>query len=698
MRHRPKIRKIFFSSWFLALGPALLLSLFVPKTGSRYILESESIKDRTIQSMYADLDSDGFTELISLDKGVPYYFITVRSPELKFHNQWNLGDSIARNISGIFTGNCDHDKYSEIFIFTHNEDSLFLNFYEILESGGLRKERIFVSKIGYSNNEVASTLFPAGFFDEDRDGTDEIYFSITSSYKLGPRKLFSYNIRSGKIRTSLRTSTIPMFPVMADADNDNRPEICGMMSASGNYLSNEPFSDSSTWFMVFNDHLDFEFPPVQFPGFANGMQTVPFNSGYALLHWANGADTTILRSKIMLYTSGGKFIRERGLMELEPGISPVLYISRHSDSDRIIIIGKRLLSFNSRLEITSEANLPFSYQYIFYPADLDNDGRNEIILYSWDYSRFVVYNEELRKVADQTLVAPSPYWSISKIVASDGQTRTYIKSGDLGVYMKLKAKRNYYLGYLSYPSIYFCLLLFIIFIRKLNTLQIVQKEQLKQRLITLQLQGIKSQLDPHFTFNTLNSVASMIYLEDREAAYDYLSKFTKLLRSMVNDAERIYRQLWEEIEFVTTYLELEKLRFGEKFDFRIDTGEGLTLKEEVPKLVLYTFAENAIKHGIMPCNAGGMLRIFICREEDYLKILIEDNGIGRSGADSQNKPAGKGLKLTGEFYDILNELNKKPIRHTIIDLVDGTGNPSGTRVEVLVPINIKQKARGEINS
>ncbi|HEX2974297.1 MAG TPA: histidine kinase [Bacteroidales bacterium] len=690
MTYRPKIRKIFFSSWFLALGPAIILSLFIPKSGSEYVLETETVKDRYIQSMYADLNSDSVTELITLDRGVPYYFLSIRSPELKMYDQWNLHDSIDNNISGIFTGNCDHDRYTEIFIFTHKADSLFLNFYEMIDPAGLRGERLFVTKIGYHSREVASTLFPAGFFDEDGDGTDELYFTITSSFRLGPRKVNSYNLRSGQVKSSIRSSIIPIFPEMSDIDGDSRPEIFGAMSASGNYLTTEPFSDSSTWFMVFNDHLDFEFPPVRFPGFANGMQTAPFNSGFAILHWAGGADTAVMRSRIMLYTKGGSLIRERILRELEPGSSPALYVSKHPDSEKIIVFGKRIMVFNSRLENTRQADLPFSYPYFFYHADLDNDGYDEFILYSWDYGRFVIYNEELKKIADQQLVTPSYIWNISKAVIKKGSERMYIKSGDLGVFMKLHKKKNYYLGYLAYPTIYICLLLFIFLIRKLNTLQIVRKEQLKQRLVTLQLQGIKSQLDPHFTFNTLNSVASMIYLQDREAAYDYLNKFTKLLRSMVNDAERIYRQLWEEIEFVTTYLELEKLRFGEKFDFRIETGEGLTLKEEVPKLVLYTFAENAVKHGIMPSSKGGMLRILISREDDSLKILIEDNGIGRSGAGRQVKPSGKGLKLTGEFYDILNELNKDPIRHSIIDLVDGKGNPSGTRVEIHVPLNVNQ--------
>jgi LytS/YehU family sensor histidine kinase len=210
---------------------------------------------------------------------------------------------------------------------------------------------------------------------------------------------------------------------------------------------------------------------------------------------------------------------------------------------------------------------------------------------------------------------------------------------------------------------------------------------LNNRLLTLQLQGIKAQLDPHFTFNTLNSIASLIYLEDRHAAYDYMRKFTQLLRSMLNDAEKIYRNLGDEIEFVTTYLELEKLRFGEKFNYEIEIGEGVSKLEQVPKLVLQTFTENAVKHGIMPSLSVGLVKISVVREKDYLRITIEDNGVGRKNSAGQSESTGKGLKLTGEFYEILNRLNKKPIRHVITDLYNASGDPAGTRVEVWVPLD-----------
>jgi sensor histidine kinase YesM len=259
-------------------------------------------------------------------------------------------------------------------------------------------------------------------------------------------------------------------------------------------------------------------------------------------------------------------------------------------------------------------------------------------------------------------------------------------NGGYGYFLTLKGNIYYYLGYLAYPGIYLLFFFFIVLIKRINTLQVVQKESLNRRLVTLQLQGIKSQLDPHFTFNTLNSIASLIYLDDRQLAYDYMNKFTQLLRGLINDADRIYRSLGEELEFVTTYLDLEKLRFGDKFNYEIIISEHVSQRELVPKLVLHTFAENAIKHGIMSLEDGGMLKIGVEKDKDYLILSVEDNGVGRAKAEGQGTSTGKGLRLTREFYDILNQLNKMPIRHTIIDLYNEKGDSVGTRVEVWVPV------------
>lgn len=682
---RISLKKIFQSSAFLALIPALLIVFFI-LPAARYSISIDGMIKFKDQHLYSDLNSDSITELIYTGRGAPYYYIAVKDLNNHMFDQWNLPDSLSNGISETFTGNYDNDNYSEIYIFTNKFDSLFLNINEMLDPHGIKRTHLFITRIGYLNGEVLSELYPAGFYDEDGDGYKELYFSISSAFRTGPRSVYRLNINNMELDSGKMTRSVPLYAEMYDTDKDNKPEIFGLMSASGNYRANEPWSDSSTWFMVYNNDLDFEFDPVEFPGFANGLQIRYYNDGYALLHWTGGTDTSFIRSGIMLFDINGRKVKSKSFEDIGLDASVQPFLLTDTSMDNIIIAGNKLLVLDRNLSIKRTVDSPFISEYQVYKTDINNDYLPEVILYSPSEEKIAVYNKKLKLEGVETVGFSVAKMSFSYYNSKDVKHRLSVKAGDRVFFLSKLDNRYFWFDYLTYAGIYIFFLGFIFFVRKINTLQIVHRENLKQRLVTLQLQGIKSQLDPHFTFNTLNSVASLIYLEDREAAYDYLNKFTILLRSMLNDAERIYRRLNEELEFVQTYLELEKLRFGDKFDYRINIGEGITLREEVPKLVIQTFAENAVKHGILPSEAGGLLRVSVNKSDDYLKISIEDNGIGRERSAGQSTSTGKGLKLTFEFYEILNQINNKQIRYTITDLHNNSGEPSGTRVDVLVPV------------
>jgi hypothetical protein len=686
------LKKIITTSWFLAFVPAILIMVFFPKLGSKYKLVVEPSIKNTGQFVYTDLNSDGISEMVSAGKSDPYYYIVAQNIDGLFYDQWNLKDVMDPNISDFFIGNYDHDKSEEIYVFSHKKDSLFLNINEILDPAGTRMESIFITTIGFMNGEVASVLKPVGFFDEDGDGLDELYFDINSSYQLGPRKIYCFDLVHKTLKSSQFSGSVFLDPEMTDSDGDQRIEIYGSMSASGNYNANIPYSDSSTWLMIFNDKLNFEFPPVEFPGFANGLEVSPYESdtlkGYVVSHWTSAADTTLFKSRIMVFSKEGKLLRYRLFSEYGNIRFIHLFVNNNFRPNKIYILADDFIELNNKLDLVRTIKLPFKSKIYSYQADLNNDGEEEFLLYFDVEGKLVVYSSDLHKLTESDFKPPEPIWNFSKYFSKDKEYKLFLSSGDYGYFLKLMKNNYYYLGYLAYPCIYLLLVILISGINRINTIQVQQKEKLKQRLLTLQLQSIKSQLDPHFTFNTLNSIASLIYLEDKETAYDYMNKFTQLLRGMINDAERVYRSLGEELDFVKTYLDLEKLRFGDKFNYEFQIGKEISYKEKVPKLVLQTFAENAIKHGIMSRTDGGVIKIIIDKIGDNLKLTIEDNGIGRERAAGLSTSTGKGLRLTGEFYDILNQLNKKPITHTFIDLYNESGVPSGTRVDVLVPLEI----------
>jgi len=684
------IKKIIYSPWFLAGIPAILVILLLPPIGSEYKIEVKPALNAG-KYIYSDLNADSISELILGGKGSPYYYISVMNTDFHIYDQWNIRDSLNGDVSTIFTGNFDHDRFSEVYVFSYKGDSLFLNVNEILQTSGTIMDRIYITKIAYLNGEVAASLKPAGFYDTDGDGNDELYFTISSYYQLGTRRLYSFDLKRNKLKCSQLCGSICLDPRMADTDGDHRPEIFGTMSASGNYSRNVPYSDSSTWLMVFDERLSFEFPPVEFPGFANGLFTFPYQNGkfkgYVLSHQANGADTSLLKSRILIYSKEGKLIRYRLANDFSNTVNIRVFVIRTSPSDRIYLLGDMFSELDDRLDVIRSIDLPFTTPISSFQADVNGDGEDEFLLYSAEEKRLAVYGFDLHKLTELAFFTFDTSWKFSAFLSEERQYELFVGSGNDGYFLKFNRNRFYLIGYLLYPGIYFSFLFFIVLIIRIGTAQQKARESFNNRLITLQLQGIKAQLDPHFTFNTLNSIASLIYLEDRQTAYDYMRKFTHLLRYMLNDAEKIYRTLGDEIEFVTTYLELEKLRFGDKFDYIIEIGGEVSQRELVPKLVLQTFAENAVKHGIMPSESGGLIKISVMKEKDYLKLTIEDNGIGRENSSGHSISTGKGLKLTSEFYEILNQINKRPIKHIITDLYNNSSEPTGTRAEVWVPID-----------
>ena len=687
---RNLLRDVFGSSWLLSIFPALILILLLPPFGSKYEISVNEMGADYSRYVYCDLNSDSTSELITTGKGVPLSFVYVMNNERKVYDQWNIQEDFFPEISDLYFGNFDNDRFSEIYVFSVSNDSLFLNVNEFFEPSGLKLNGLFITKIGIVDGTITSNVQVSGLYDCNNDGFSELYFLINTGFGLEPRYLYYLDIVNKKLVHSNFAGSIFMFPIFFDSDMDGKPEIFGTSIASGNYHVTVPYTDWNSWLKVYNENLEFEFPPVPFPGITTNLATMPFSDrdfhGYLASYNTSSADTTLPEPRIMKYSLKGEKLNEKLYSDLGLEGFVTSFLIKTNSADRIFLFEKELLELNSAFEVINRTKSPFEPFYFSYSDDINDDGVEEFLFYSDKLKKISVYNADLDMLAEADFKASMGKFRLSHSISPGKPNKILITNNDSANILELRRNRSYFLGYIIYPAIYLVMVFFIYIIKRITISQVEQRENLKQRLLTLQLQGIKSQLDPHFTFNSLNSIASLIYLEERQSAYDNLNKFTKLLRVMLHDAERVYRTLNEEIEFLNTYLELEKLRFGDKLSYSIETGEGVTGEEKVPKLVLHTFAENAIKHGIVPGERNGMLKIIIKRDGDYLKIVVEDDGIGRVKSAGNNLSTGKGLKITGEFYDILNQLSKRPIKHSITDLYDASGNPCGTRVEVLVPI------------
>ncbi|MBL4706281.1 MAG: histidine kinase [Flavobacteriales bacterium] len=166
-------------------------------------------------------------------------------------------------------------------------------------------------------------------------------------------------------------------------------------------------------------------------------------------------------------------------------------------------------------------------------------------------------------------------------------------------------------------------------------------------------------MNPHFTFNALNSIQSLIASDKNDEAAIYLAEFSELMRNALEASSIDTHPLHNELEIVKQYLELEKLRFKKMITFEINIGESVhTNSTFIPPMIIRPLVENAILHGLLPKKQAGEIRINVqMTNEQELEITVEDNGVGKRQSSNKNKPASKGLKLIDERLKLNNKTN-----------------------------------------
>jgi len=178
-----------------------------------------------------------------------------------------------------------------------------------------------------------------------------------------------------------------------------------------------------------------------------------------------------------------------------------------------------------------------------------------------------------------------------------------------------------------------------------------QTSQLETQLTKAHLRALKSQLQPHFLFNTMHSISALM-LTDVPAADRMMTRLSDLLRmSLENDGVQVTR-LSRELEFVNGYLEIEKVRFGDRLCVTLDIAPE-TLDAQVPHLLLQPLVENAVRHGVARLSANGQLRILASHDGRNLRLVIHDNGPGLRDSDASSSKAGLGLRATRERLQTL---------------------------------------------
>jgi hypothetical protein len=219
------------------------------------------------------------------------------------------------------------------------------------------------------------------------------------------------------------------------------------------------------------------------------------------------------------------------------------------------------------------------------------------------------------------------------------------------------------------------------------------QEALREDLDHYMQAALRKQMNPHFIFNSLNSIQSFILQNDKISANTYLSKFASLMRKVLENSQHRMITLDKEIEVLKLYIELEEQRFDNKFNCFWNIDKNIDLSEHsIPPLLLQPYVENAIWHGLLHKEGERKLTMSITKNEEQLICIIEDNGVGREVSQNLaiNKNKSKqslGTKITQKRIDLINSLNKSGITIQYHDTYNTKGEAAGTKVEIAVPVS-----------
>ncbi len=324
----------------------------------------------------------------------------------------------------------------------------------------------------------------------------------------------------------------------------------------------------------------------------------------------------------------------------------------------------RLLFRFGLLDYNPQGNVQYAYKLDGLQQDwVDNESRNEIQF---------------------NVLSPGKYTLHIRATATADNNKQYFYQ--LSFHIKPPFWQTWWFRMLIFSII--ALLLFLFYKRRINNLK--AKSAIKQQMAELEGKAIRAQMNPHFIFNSLNAIQESIVTEKIDAAYDYLSQFSKLLRMVLDNSDKNLIPLNSELETIRLYLSLEALRFSQSFSYTIENSDKLDNEDiYIPSLLLQPFVENAIWHGLINKEGEKLLQIRFSENDGKLQCVIEDNGVGRARAAQIKEQklgaarfASKGTKLAMQRIEILNRERPGSASIETIDLMDEAGKGAGTKVVI----------------
>jgi len=360
------------------------------------------------------------------------------------------------------------------------------------------------------------------------------------------------------------------------------------------------------------------------------------------------SEIAVFKNELILGTNKGLFTLQKEKAFKDANLSD-FYFTRISVEDKEVSIKNdyRLSSSVNKIEFEFHTNGFLAQEDISYQYRLLGSSKE------WS-----TVPKNANQVIFSSLSAGKYTFQIKK-TSLTSKHETPIKS--ISIYIKQAFYLQWWFVTL-FITLITCIVLLVVKNRekriKQKQTELLEKERLQKQMVSSKLKSLQSQLNPHFVFNSMNSIQNLILTNDKEGAYTYLSKFASLMRDNLQMSEESFVYFEDEINHLKKYLELEKLRFIETFQYNIIINKKVS-NHKIPSTIIQPFVENAIKHGLLHKKTGDKkIEIIFSQSKNILVCEIIDNGIGIEKSkkiNSKNNTKSFSTKAIKEKLDLLKK-------------------------------------------
>jgi len=698
-KHSTRLINVISNPFFLALPFAIILILFLPDASTKYkteLLSKEVVQKPGGVECFEDLNNDGFDERIiifhNLVRGQAA--IKVMNTNGSNYEQWNFNGKYVKLSNKHHIADLNNDGYKEIYVFYSHDDSVFCAGIQPYPNKKVLFDRKFITTIQKRNGLIDFTLRHQSAYDIDNDGFDELCFIIVAGFSRQPRQFFYYDLQLDTIFAGPVTGINYCDLEVADLNDDGEIEIYMGGSTAANIPDslNIPYNDYSSWFVGLNNKLEFMFEPIRSDGYPSSVLTESYtnNDGEKMLvvyHYTASS----LSNKIVFYDENLNEVYDADIdISGKDYTKRATYVKRTIVNDEpyllIGLLNEKLLFINDKGE-KLEIDMRSDIANLFLMEDINGDGKTEYVFGTFSREELIIFDHNF----NNPVLVPSHRKPMTDLPTEIGvieignESRLlYILAEDHLYKYTYGINTSYYLKYPIWIVIYLIFVFIIWLSQRLQKYQVARNRKVQDTINSLQMKTIKSQMDPHFMFNVLNGLAHNVAKGNTEEAHDQILRFSLLLRSLMKRVDRIDISLNDEIQFVNSYLELEKFRFKDDFIFDIEVGKDADMNVRIPRMLIQLIVENSIKHGLRNKEGVKKLKINLRKFENNTKIVVEDNGVGRKEALIKTRETGQGLKLINDMIRLNRKLGGNDIQVTYIDLLNDVGKAMGTIVEVII--------------